>query len=270
MLKGRTPIVIAGILSLLAFYLVMRTIDTKERNLKEKWSLGKVVVASMDIAEGTVLDIEMAAEHQIPKQFITPSVVKPEQFEKVVGQRLIAQLKRGDPILWSHFRATGTSEHLSNVVRKKGRAITLSVTGAAGVGGWVRPNDHVDILGTFQDPDTNQMVTVTLLKNVIVLATGEITGNTDVKFLERNERSYNNVTVMVIPEEAEIVVLAGQLGQLHLSLRNPEDIGSEEERGRATMKTLLTGQRIKALKKIRERALGTTVVYGPGGGGSHK
>jgi pilus assembly protein CpaB len=117
----------------------------------------------------------------------------------------------------------------------------------------VRPNDHIDILGTFQDPKSGQMVTVTLLQNVIVLATGKITGSTNIQALDIGERNYQSVTVMVLPEEAEIVVLASQLGHLHLTLRNPEDIGGEEERARATIETLLTGERVKALKRKRER-----------------
>jgi pilus assembly protein CpaB len=107
-------------------------------------------------------------------------------------------------------------------------------------------------------------VTVTLLQNVIVLATGEITGSTNVQALDKDSRDYNSVTVMVLPEEAEIIILASQLGALQLSLRNPEDIGGEEERARATIETLLTGERVKALKRKRERTF--QIIRLPTGG----
>lgn len=253
MLKGKTPLIIAIGLGLVAALLAHRTLKHKEEKIKEGWTLVPVVVANRDIVEGSVLDYEMVARMDMPDRFVTPSVVKPGQFEKVIGQKLMVPVQRGDLILWSHFRSEGTFERLSNIVRKAGRAISLDISGAAAVGGWVRPNDHIDILGTFQDPKTNQMVTVTLLQNVIVLATGSITGSTNIQALDKGERIYNTVTVMVLPEEAEIVVLASQLGALHLALRNPDDIGGEEERARATIETLLTGERVKALKRKRER-----------------
>lgn len=264
MLKGKTPLIVALVLGLLAAVLAYQTIQRKEAKIKEGWTLMPVVVANRDIVEGSVLDYEMVAKMQMPEQFVTPSVVAPEQFEKVIGQKLMVPLQRGDLILWSHFRSEGTFERLSNIVRKAGRAISLDISGASAVAGWVRPNDHIDILGTFQDPKTNQMVTVTLLQNVIVLATGAITGSTNVQVLDKDSRSYNSVTVMVLPEEAEIVILASQLGALHLSLRNPEDIGGEEERARATIETLLTGERVKALKRKRERTF--QIIRLPTGG----
>jgi len=264
MLKGKTPLIVALVLGLLAAVLAYQTIQRKEAKIKEGWTLMPVVVANRDIVEGSVLDYEMVAKMQMPEQFVTPSVVKPEQFEKVIGQKLMVPLQRGDLILWSHFRSEGTFERLSNIVRKAGRAISLDIGGASAVAGWVRPNDHIDILGTFQDPKSNQMVTVTLLQNVIVLATGAITGSTNVQALDKDSRNYNSVTVMVLPEEAEIVILASQLGSLHLSLRNPEDIGGEEERARATIETLLTGERVKALKRKRERTF--QIIRLPTGG----
>ncbi len=88
----------------------------------------------------------------------------------------------------------------------------------------MRPNDHVDIIGTFKDPQTSEQVAVTLLQNVIVLATGKITGTTNVNLIPEGQREYNNVSLLVIPEEAEILVLAQELGALTLSLRNEDDI----------------------------------------------
>jgi pilus assembly protein CpaB len=245
MLKGKTPLIIAIVLGLMAALLAYKTMQHREDKIKEGWTLMPVVVSNRDIPEGSVLDYDMVAKMSMPEQFVTPSVVKPSQFEKVIGQKLMVPLQRGDLILWSHFRSEGTFERLSNIVRKRGRAISIEISGAQGVSGWVRPNDHVDILGTFLDPKTNQMVTVTLLQNVIVLATGALTGNTNWATLEKGDRAYSNITVMLLPEEAEIAVLAAQLGKLHLALRNPEAIGENEERSRATIDTLLTGGQVR-------------------------
>lgn len=266
MLKGKAPLIVAGVLGIMAALLAYKTIQHKEEKAREGWTLVPVVVANRDVVEGSVLDYDMVAKMQMPEQFVTPSVVKPGQFEKVIGQKLMVPLQRGDLILWSHFRSEGTFERLSNIVRKRGRAVSLGISGAAGVAGWVRPNDHIDVLGTFTDPKSNQPVTVTLLQNVIVLATGKITGSTNVHTMSEGDKGYGDITVMVLPEEAEIMILASQLGQLYLTLRNPEDIGGEEERARATIETLITGERVKALRIKRDQTI--QVIRLPGGGGA--
>jgi pilus assembly protein CpaB len=125
------------------------------------------------------------------------------------------------------------------------------VKGTTGVGGWMRPNDHVDIIGSFKDPQTNEPVAVTLMQNVNVLATGKITGTTNVNLIPESERAYGHVSLMVLPEEAEILTLAQELGGLTFTLRNEDDLDVLEQRGRATLNTLLSGERTKVLQMKR-------------------
>jgi pilus assembly protein CpaB len=261
MLKGKAPLLVAGILGLLAALLAYKTIQRKEENLTRGWELTPVVVANQDITEGTVLDAGMVAEFSVPKKFAMPSVVRPNQAEKVISQKLLVPVQKGDLILWSHFRSEGAFEHLSKIVTRRMRAVSLGVSGAEGVSGWVRPNDFVDVLGTFQDPKNDQMVCVTLLQKVIVVATDNVTGNTNLGLMDHAEKTYQNVTFMMLPEEAEVAVLAAQLGKLHITLRHPEDISEQEQRGRATIETLFTGDRLIELGKIR-KAIQTPVIYG--------
>jgi pilus assembly protein CpaB len=147
-------------------------------------------------------------------------------------------------------------------VQKKARAITIEAGKTTAVGGWVRPNDHVDVIGTFKDPQTNESVAVTLMQNVIVLATGKITGTTNVNLIPEAQREYSNVSLLVIPEEAEILVLASELGGLTMSLRNEDDVDVIEERGRATINTLLSGERTRVLQQKRFNTI--QVIRGAG------
>jgi len=138
----------------------------------------------------------------------------------------------------------------------------VEASGKKSVGGWVRPNDHVDVLGTFKDPDSGEPVSVTLLQNVIVLATGKITGTTNVNLISETDREYKDVSLLVIPEEAEILVLASELGELTMVLRNEDDVDVLEERGRATIKTLLSGERTRAMQEKRNSVI--TIIRGSG------
>ena len=251
MLKGRLPLVIAIVLGLLAGVIAWSAIEQKKKEVQEGWNLVPVIVASQDIAEGTVLNYDMIAQRSMPEQFVTESLVKPDSANYVVDQKVLVPLQEGDPILWSHFESTKGFEKLSTIIQKKGRAMAMAVDGIQSVGGWIRPNDHVDVVGTFRDPNSREMVAVTLLQNVIVLATGKITGTTNINLIPETQRNYSNISLLVLPEEAEILTLAGELGKLMLTLRHPEDLDVLETKGRATINTLLTGERTQELRKKR-------------------
>ncbi|PTL76137.1 Flp pilus assembly protein CpaB [Vitiosangium sp. GDMCC 1.1324] len=255
MLKGKTPLFIALGLGLLAGIIAWSAIKKKEADVRRGWNLVPVVVASQDIPEGTVISFEMINQRSVPEQFVTSSVVKPDSATYVVGQKVLVALQSGDPLLWSQFETTKAAERLSTKVQKKVRAITIESKPTTSVGGWIRPNDHVDVIGTFRDPQTDENVAVTLLQNVIVLATGKVTGTTNVNLIPEHQREYTNITLMVIPEEAEILTLASELGNLTLSLRNEEDVDMIEERGRATISTLLSGERTRVLEAKRREII---------------
>jgi pilus assembly protein CpaB len=255
MLKGKTPLVVALVLGLLAGVIAYSAIKKKEADVRRGWNLVPVVVAAQDIPEGTVITFEMISQRSVPEQFVTSSVVRPDSASYVVNQKVLVALQAGDPLLWSQFETTKAAERLSSKVQKKARAITIEAKNTTSVGGWIRPNDKVDVIGTFRDPQTDESVAVTLLQNVIVVATGKITGTTNVNLIPESQREYNNISLMVLPEEAEILVLATELGQLTLTLRNEDDVDLIEERGRATISTLLSGERTRVLEQKRREII---------------
>lgn len=261
MFKGKAPLVIGIVLGILAGIMAMVALTNKEKEIKKGWNLQEVVVAGEDVTEGTRLELSMIAKRRIPEQFITKSTIRPKDVEKILGQTIVVNLHEGDPLQWSHFQETHGFERLSNIIQKRARAITIRVNAEGAVGHWVRPNDHVDVIGTFRDPASQQMVSLTLLQNVIVLATGKMTGATNFNVIPDAERSYAHATVLVLPEEAEIMMLAQELGSLYMSLRNAEDINEQSERSRATIETMMTGERLNNLRSIR-----TSIQVIKGGG----
>jgi len=256
MIKGKTPLLIAIVLGLLAGTVAYLGIQRERRAARTGWNLVPVIVAAQDLPEGTTVSYEMVSQRPIPEQFVTSSVVKPDSSTFVIGQRLLVPVQAGDPLLWSQFETSRASERLSSIVLKKGRALTVDLSGAKmSVGGWIRPNDHVDIIGSFRDSVSDQQIATPLMQNVVVLATGKQTGTTNLALLPESERAYNNVTFLLLPEEAEILSLAAELGSLTLTLRNPEDIDGQESRGHSTIHTLLSGERLSALRPVRDRLL---------------
>lgn len=250
--SNRMPLLVAGGLAVLAGFLVHRSIAAREMAVREGWEPVPILVASAEHDEGEEMTLSGLARSEMPERFVSASMVRPEHAETLVGQRLAVPLREGDPILWSHFEARKETDRLSRKVMKRARAVTVSVTEKSSVGGWIRPNDHVDVLATFQDPTSHELSTITLLQNVIVLATGREAGRGAGRVWERG---YADVSLLVLPEEAELLVLAQEMGTITLVLRHPDEMDTDRDRGRATAGTLLTGERTKTLEKIRHETI---------------
>ena len=256
MLSGKNPLLIALALGLLAGLIAYSAIKTKERQVKAGWETVKILCAAVDIPEGSELDHDMVAVREIPEKFVTESFIRIDEekgskqdLSSFFNQRILVPLKAGDPILVSHFESSREAE-FSTMINQKGRAVTLEVQEKQSVGQWVRPNDHVDIVGTFRDTAANgELKTVTLLQNVLVLATGHINANT--AYVPEEDKKYTTVTVLTLPEEAEMLALAQDTGTLTLLLRNPDDLDYQEKRSVIDQKQLLTGERSNELQKKR-------------------
>lgn len=251
-LGGRlTPLAFAIGLTLVGFGIAWSAIQKERLDVRKGWNLVPVLVANVDLSEGTVVTPETLSQRSVPEQFVTPSVVKPDSAQILVGQRLQVPVAAGDPLQWTQFDTARAAERLAARVFKRARALAVDVKGTTSVGGWLQPNDHVDVIGSFKDPSTHQQVAVTLMQNVPVLSTGKLSGSTKVNLLSPAERTYGNVSLLVLPEEAELLTLGAELGTLTFTLRNETDLTVLDERGRASVSSLLSGERTRVLQQKR-------------------
>jgi pilus assembly protein CpaB len=258
-MKGKGPLFIAVVLGLLAALLDWVEVSHAKAAAREGWELKPVVVAAEDIDEGTIISADLIKKRNVPATFVTASVIPPDNFNFIIGQKVMVAVKRGDMLLWTQFESSKGLERLSKAVSKNFRAVTLPVADRDSVGGWIRPNDHVDVLLTYRDIASGSNATITLLPNVVILATGEITGTTNQALLPEDKRHYTNVTVLVLPEEAEILNLAQDVGHVSLDLRNDEDLDSLGAKEKTTLQTLLTGDR-ERINEQKRRSLAPTVI----------
>src|SRR5690606_7498077 len=153
------------------------------------------------------------------------SRVRPAHADPTVGYRALLPLRHAAPTPWSQSRPAQAEGRLPARILRRTRAVTVNVTERSSVGGFIQPNDHVDVLATFRDPGSQEMVTVTLLHNDVVLATGRAS--------DRDSswgRGYSEVSLLVLPEEAELLVLAQELGNITLVLRHPDEVDLDHDR----------------------------------------
>lgn len=237
-MKEKIVLVLSILVGLAAFWLTNRYLEAEREKLFEGAEKIRVVVAGRDLPAGGVLAVEDLAQKSVYKTAVGENVVRPEDVGTIVDKRLRYSLREGEPVWWSYVDVPDRRRAgLAPMIKSGLRAVSISLGGSDTVSGLVQPNDRVDILGTFTFPGRGpggeqETVTLTVLQDVTVLATGQQLARTEPGSPQTGWRpgGYSTVTLEVTPREAELLTfiqhMKGQ-GQLTLTLRNPEDVGFE-------------------------------------------
>lgn len=75
-------------------------ISKRYRDARKGWNLVPVVVVAVDVPENGELTMDVLSQRSAPEQFVTDSVVRPDQASRIVSRRVRAKLLAGDPVLW--------------------------------------------------------------------------------------------------------------------------------------------------------------------------
>jgi pilus assembly protein CpaB len=215
-----------ALIAMLALWLYARSVREEVAGGRKV----KVVVAAEELPAGTRVGRANLAMHEVPEAYVHPGTIEMGEEAQIIGRPVAEKIAQGQPLLWSDFdlqRTAGASRRLSATVQKGQRAVTIPVDVAGSLAGMLRPGDHVDVLGTFARGQQD-WATVTLLQDVLVLATGEQRGGGEGEGEAAaggpsGPRTFNNVTLSVDPEEAELLVFAQQRGPINIALRAQDD-----------------------------------------------
>jgi len=243
-MKQRMVLIISVIVGLLAFWLTreyfqarMRGIEEERQRLMAGERMTDVVVAYRALPAGTVIQKKDLKQMPVLARSVGKNNVLPENVVDIVDKKLKYNLDATEALLWSYIDVPyRPGSGLAPMVPTSMRALSIAIGGAAGVSGLVRPNDRVDVMGSFtfpsrKNPQQVEWVTLTVLQNVTVLATGQnLAGAGEVNDKVRNSAGYSTVTLEVTPREAELLTFVENMrGHLTLSLRNPGDVTFEQE-----------------------------------------
>ena len=244
-MKRQIVLIISLVAGLIAALLTRTYLTVKENEIKaekqkliDKYGTIKVLAVNRDVPSGTVLAKTDIGYRNVPEVGLRGQALTPEDLDTVVGRKLVIGHKAAEVLFWSDIEGGDpNAKGLSSDVKRQMRAMSINVSGAASVSGMVKPNDHVDVIGTFNFPDDEgtvkrgDPVTCTILQNVLVLATGRETSKSQARDASlRSSVSYSTVTLEVSPREAEMLAFAEQIkGRLVLTLRNRNDTSSEKE-----------------------------------------
>jgi len=209
----------------------------KEMNSINAVQPQKIVVAATDIPIGTIVTVAQLKVTSWPKDSIPPGSV--QQTEAVVGRVAIRPITKGDAVTELKLKpksGAAGSGFMTYVVPQGHRAVTVAVNEVAGVAGFLTPSDRVDVIVTTPLPGhETESVSKIMLENVPILATGQVTDQKEGKPVV-----VPTVTLDLVPEDAEKLVLSASKGSLQLLLRNISDSFHVDSKG-ATIAKVLSG-----------------------------
>jgi Flp pilus assembly protein CpaB len=148
-------------------------------------------------------------------------------------------LAPGVPIARSAIVQPGDRGFLAAVLPKGKRAISIPISEISGVSGLVLPGDRVDIILTYSlrgdviDAERDIQASETVETNLRVLALDQRM-NSEAQIPNKDGEMVTppmarTATLEVTPEQAEMVTLATQLGELSLVLNSVRDGGTEPQ-----------------------------------------
>jgi pilus assembly protein CpaB len=233
-MRAKTVLTVLFIASVgVAVIVVLRALPHNVDAAIEAAGSEEILAATTPLTPGTLLrahDIAWQAIAGAPQRgdTVRPSAAareaKPEIDEEtraaVYGAALRTAIAAGDPIRRSTIVKPGDRDFLQIVLSPGARAIAIPVTTGGASTGLLFPGDRVDVILTqkFADtgaPLTRRSVSETVVENLRVLVIDAL----DAKMAAGNTFG-RTVTLEVMPDQAEKINVAAELGKLSLTLRS--------------------------------------------------
>lgn len=208
----------------------------------------QVLVAARDIRPGRAIAAADLSWSTWPKDALSSSLLlqaaNPQAASELVGAVARTGLAAGEPIRPTKLVAGDRGGYMSAVLPSGMRAVSMRTSPQTGAGGFILPNDRVDVI--LIRPDTATLDPATegarryaserILENVRVLAIDQTIEDQD----GRSVVVGNVATLELTPHQVDVLTRGQQLGELSLALRSVLDGGPqlEEEPVRARSRSV--------------------------------
>jgi len=266
-MKQKLVLIASVVIGLFAALLTRSYLNAKDREFeKMKSDFNRrnetipVCATLKALPSGTILTRADIGVMDVIEKQVRGRVINEDKFAVLIGRKLTHAMEKEQLFGWQDVEGGDPfGRGLSGDLRHRWRAISVNVSGAAAVSGMVNPNDHVDVLGTFSFPSKTvpgemELVTFTILQNVLVLATGKETAKSRALGERTAGGNYNTVTMEVTPREAEMLVFTEQIkGRIALALRHPDDVYYETTLPRVNFEKIQ--ETIGQLNDIRQKTI---------------
>lgn len=228
----------AAVSGLLAGYVALAYVSEGPAPLEAATTSRTALVANRDLPAGSIVRREDVKSVSWPGSAVPQGLAT--QPGDVVGRGLITEVRENEPLLeWKLAHRDGGGG-LPITIPDGMRAVSVRVDEVVGVAGFVLPGTRVDVLATVvPGTDRTQTTTRIILQNVRTLAADQ----QHQQDIDGEPKYVTVVTLLLTPEQAEVLTLAATEGRIQLALRNTLD----------SREVATTGQRIRSLVAGPER-----------------
>jgi pilus assembly protein CpaB len=198
---------------------------------------GEILVAKNDLGRGQTLVAGDVGWQTWPADSANPNFIKkadrPDAADKFVGAIARETIAGGEPIREPAVVFAKGSGFLAAILPQGMRAVSMEVNAENSAGGFILPDDHVDVMLTRRDraaervTGVEKFVTDSILRNVRVLA---IDQSVEEKAGQKVVVG-KTATLELTQAQAESLALSRQLGTLSLTLRSIVDSQSSTPEG---------------------------------------
>jgi len=191
-----------------------------EAKLPPPIPMSEVLVANANLQPGQPLTPELVHWQKWPANSVDASFIthneSPSIEAAVKGTVVRMPLIAGQPITNTGIVHADTAGMMSAMLNPGMRAVSITISTDSGAGGFILPNDRVDVILTRKaDGNSVRGSAKTILSNIRVLAVDQTYRQ------EKDARTVvgKTATVEVSPEQAEVLSGAVMSGSLSLELR---------------------------------------------------
>jgi pilus assembly protein CpaB len=227
-----------------------------------------VVVASTDLPRGGNISADVVKVKEFPKDLAPAGALS--KMEDAVDRGIYIPMTKDEPILENKLAPKGAGRGMAALIPNGMRAYTIQTPNVAqGVAGFILPGNKVDVLlavsesagagaiqlGGGSSGPIEGGTTTMLLQNIEILAVDQkVDAPAENKM---NDKELRSVTLLVSPQQANLLTLAQKKGDLYLALRNLKDNAAA-----STKPATLSELRFHQEKPWDERAKGVLEALG--------
>ena len=201
------------------------TADVQANIPTPQFEIAQVLVAAERVEPGRALTADSVRWAQWPDDGVEPGLitrdVHPDLAEFVEGAVARAPLIAGEPITENKIVRTDSAGFMAATLGEGMRAVSIPISAESGAGGFILPNDRVDVILTreVENDIERAFQSRALLSDVRVLAIDQV-------LRQEDGQEYvvaNTATLELTLTQSELLAQAQATGELSLALRGLGD-----------------------------------------------
>ncbi len=186
-----------------------------------EFEIAQVLVAAERIEPGRVITADAVRWSQWPDNGLEPGLITrdahPDLEEFVEGSVSRAPMIAGEPVTEDKIVRTDSASFMAATLSDGKRAVSIPISAESGAGGFILPNDRVDVILTYEVEDEVETIfrSQTLLSDIRVLAIDQV-------LRQEDGQEYvvaNTATLELSINQSELLAQAEATGELSLALR---------------------------------------------------